>query len=84
MWILRNLTEDHGGGEGEKKKREGGSQTIRDSLKTENKLRVDGGVGGRGGWAMGVGEGTCWNEPWVLHGSQSDNTFHIKKKIRSE
>ena len=25
MWILRNLTEDHGGGEGEKKKvREGG------------------------------------------------------------
>ena len=30
MWILRNLTEDHGGGEG-KKVREGGSQTIRDS-----------------------------------------------------
>ena len=33
MWILRNLTEDHGEGEGKKKKevREGGSQTIRDS-----------------------------------------------------
>ena len=31
MWILRNLTEDHGGGEGEKKVREGGSQSIRDS-----------------------------------------------------
>ena len=31
MWILRNLTEDHGGGEGKKKVREGGSQTIRDS-----------------------------------------------------
>ena len=30
MWILRNLTEDHGGGEG-KKVREGGSQTIRDT-----------------------------------------------------
>ena len=24
MWILRNLTEDHGGGKGEKKVREGG------------------------------------------------------------
>ena len=32
MWMLRNLTEDHGGGEGEKKSyREGGRQTIRDS-----------------------------------------------------
>ena len=31
MWTLRNLTEDHGGGEGKKKVREGGSQTIRDS-----------------------------------------------------
>ena len=31
MWILRNLTEDHGGREGEKKVREGGRQTIRDS-----------------------------------------------------
>ena len=35
MWILRNLTEDHGGGEGKKKElpteREGGRQTIRDS-----------------------------------------------------
>ena len=30
MWILRNLTEDHVGGE-EKKEREGESQTIRDS-----------------------------------------------------
>ena len=29
-WILRNLTEDHGGEEGGKKKLEGGSQTIRD------------------------------------------------------
>ena len=32
MWILRNLTEDHGGRGREKKKvREGGSQNIRDS-----------------------------------------------------
>ena len=44
MWILRNLTEDHGGGEGGKSYREGGRQTIRD-LNTEKKLRVDGGRG---------------------------------------
>ena len=31
MWILRNLSEDHGGREGKKKVREGGSQTIRHS-----------------------------------------------------
>ena len=33
MWILRNLTEDHGGREGEKTviSREGGRQTIRES-----------------------------------------------------
>ena len=33
MWILRNLTEDHGGREGGKivTNREGGRQTIRDS-----------------------------------------------------
>ena len=31
MWILRNLTEDHGGGKGGKSYREGGRQTIRDS-----------------------------------------------------
>ena len=31
MWILRNLPEDRGGGEGKKRVREGGSQTIRDS-----------------------------------------------------
>ena len=43
MQILRNLTEDHGGVEGEKKSyREGGRQTIR-LLNAKNKLRVDGG-----------------------------------------
>ena len=31
MWILINLTEDQGGGEGEKKVTEGRRQTIRDS-----------------------------------------------------
>ena len=42
MWILRNLTEDHGGREeGKNGYTEGGRETIRD-LKSENKLRVDG------------------------------------------
>ena len=49
MWILRNLTGTHGGGEEKKKEvRVGESQSIRD-LKTENKLRVD------GGWEGGEG-----------------------------
>ena len=46
MWILRNLTEDHAGREGGNKKvteREGGKP--QGLLKTENKLRVDGGGG---------------------------------------
>ena len=50
MWILRNLTETHGGGEGKKKEvRLRESQSIRRLLKTENKLRVD------GGWEGGEG-----------------------------
>ena len=28
---------------------------------------------------MGIEEGTCWNEHWVLYGNQFDNRFHIKK-----
>ena len=53
MWILRNLTEDHGGGEGEKNVTEhffGKEANHKRLLKTENKLRVDGGwEGGEGG-----------------------------------
>ena len=37
------------------------------------------GVGGRGKWVMGIEEGTCCNEHWVLYGNQFDNKFHIKK-----
>ena len=29
---------------------------------------------------MGIEEGTCWDEHWVLYGNQFDNKFHIKKK----
>ena len=42
MWILKNLTEDHGGGEGEKKLQRGTEANHKRLLKTENKLRVDG------------------------------------------
>ena len=28
---------------------------------------------------MGIEEGTCWDEHWVLYGNQFDNKFHIKK-----
>ena len=69
-------------GRGRKKKvREGGREANHKRLlKTENKLRVDGGVGGRGKWVMGIEEGTCWDEHWVLYGNQFDNKFHIKEK----
>ena len=35
-------------------------------LNTENKLKADGGDGGEGKWVMGIEEGTCWDEHWVL------------------
>ena len=44
MWILRNLTEDHGRGEG-KNKTLGREANHKRLLETENKLRVDGGEG---------------------------------------
>ena len=37
------------------------------------------GVGERGKWVMGIEEGTCWDEYWVLYGNQFVNKFHIKK-----
>ena len=30
---------------------------------------------------MGIEEGTCWDEHWVLYGNQFDNKFHIKKMV---
>ena len=36
-------------------------------LNTEDKLRVDGGTRERGKWVMGIEEGTCWDEHWVLY-----------------
>ena len=49
MWILRNSTEDQGGGEGGKKLERGREANHKKLLNTENKLRVAGGkVGGSG------------------------------------
>ena len=53
MWILRNVTEDHGGREGGKKLQRGREANHKRLLRTENKLRVDGG-GGEG--KMGDGQ----------------------------
>ena len=50
-------------------------------LKTENKLRVDGGVAERGKWVMGIEEGTCWDEPWVLY--VSDEAWESTPKTKS-
>ena len=68
MWILRNLTEDHGEREGEKivNNQRGREANHKRQLNTENKMRVYGRVGERGKWVMGTEEGTCWDEHWVL------------------
>ena len=29
---------------------------------------------------MGIEEGTCWDEHWVLYANQFGNKFHVKKK----
>ena len=81
MWILGNLTEDHGGGEGEKKLQRGREANHKRLLNTENKLRVYGRVGERGKWVMGIKEGTCWDEHCVFYGNQFDNKLYIKKHI---
>ena len=71
---MRNLTGNYGGGEGGKKLQRGMEANHKRLLRTENKLRVDGG-GERGKWVMGIEEGTCWDEHWVLYGNQFDNKF---------
>ena len=32
---------------------------------------------------MGIEDGTCWDEHWVLYGNQFDNNFDIKKNYRN-
>ena len=76
---MRNLTEDHGGREGEKvvTNREANHKRL---LNIENKLRVDRGVGERGKWVTGIEEGTCWDEHWVLYVSNEPRESTPKTK----
>ena len=30
-------------------------------------------------WVMGIEEGTCWDEHWVLYVSQFDSKLYLKK-----
>ena len=49
-------------------KQRGKEASHKRPLNTENKLRADGrGAGERGKWVMGIEEGTCWDEHWVLY-----------------
>ena len=52
-------------GEGKKNRIKTGRQTMK-LLNTENNLRAAGGEVGR---AMGIKEGTCWDEHWVSYAS---------------
>ena len=77
MWILRNLTEDHGVKEGEKivtNEREGGKP--QETLKYREQTKWEQGSGGEGKWVMGIEEGNCWDEHWLLQVSQSDNKLN--------
>ena len=44
---------------------------------TENKLRVAGGEVGKewARWVMGIKEGICWDEHWMLHVSDESLNF---------
>ena len=64
MWSLRNKTDEQR--EGNQKKREANRKRL---LTLENKLKVaEGEVGGAWvKWVMGIKEGTCWDEYWLLY-----------------
>ena len=50
----------------------------------ENKLRVDGGMmgGGWSRWVMGLKEGTCYDEHWVIYVSNESLKSTPEKNIR--
>ena len=58
-------------GEGKEKIKTERVASSKRLLNTENKLRIAGGDvgGGWAKWVVGIKEGTCWNERWVLYGS---------------
>ena len=76
MWILGNLTEDHGGKEGEKisYKQRGKEPNHKRLLNTETKGVW--GLGEMGRWVTGMEEGTYWDEHWVLYVNQFDNKLY--------
>ena len=71
MWNLGNTTDEQRG----ERKHQRGRKTIRD-LHPVNTLRGVGGcwLGGWAKWLEGNGEGTCWDERWVL--PVSDESLH--------
>ena len=56
-----------GEGKGKKQLQRGREANHKRLLNTENKLRVDEGVEERERWLMGIEEGPCWDEHWVLY-----------------
>ena len=78
MWNIRNCTEDHRGREGKLNGKKSERETNHERLWTlGNKLRVTEGsrVGVLGNWVMGIKEGTCGDEHWVLYATnESLNT----------
>ena len=78
MWNIRNSAEDNRGREGKLNGKKSEKETNHDRLQTpENKLRVTEGrgVGGWSNWVMGIKEGTCGDEHWVLYATnESLNT----------
>ena len=49
-------------------------------LNTENKLRFGGGRE-LGKWALGIEEGTCWDEHWLLY--VSDESWESTPKAKT-
>ena len=39
-------------------------------------------MGERGKWVMGIEEGLCWDEHWVLYASQFDNKLYFRERAR--
>ena len=50
-------------------------------MNAENRGLMGGAVGEKGKWVVGIEEGTCWDEPWVL--SISDEPQESTPKTKS-
>ena len=70
MWNIRNSTQDHRRREGKLNGKKSERETSHERIWTlGNKLRVTEGmgVGGWGDQVMGIKEGICWEDHWVLY-----------------